>query len=111
MTARRRLGFLLDVDNTLLDNDALKGYLSTQLRQTLGEQGAATFWGLYEDVRRQRDVVDLPLTVERYVRQGGDATAGTTLRRVLDTIPFDRFVYPHALETLRYLKTLGMTTI
>ncbi len=111
MIVQPRLGFLLDVDNTLLDNDALKGYLSTQLRQTLGEQGAATFWGLYEDVRRQRDVVDLPLTVERYVRQGGDATAGTTLRRVLDTIPFDRFVYPYALETLRYLKTLGMTTI
>ena len=47
----RPLSFLLDVDNTLLDNDALKEFLTTQLRQALGAEGAARFWGLYEDVR------------------------------------------------------------
>ena len=111
MAIARRLGFLLDVDNTLLDNDALKDYLSERLREALGSEGADTFWQLYEEVRHQRDVVDLPLTVERYVVRSNDATAGTRLRQVLDTIPFPDFVYPHALETLQRLKTLGATTI
>ncbi len=111
MTMQQRLGFLLDVDNTLLDNDALKSYLSDRLQETLGAEGATMFWELYEEVRHARDVVDLPLTVERYVVRTGDAAAGTALRRVLDTIPFARFVYPHALDTLDHLKTLGATTI
>lgn len=106
-----RLGFLLDVDNTLLDNDALKGYLSEQLRATLGAEGAGRFWQFYEVVRHERDVVDLPLTVERYVSQTGDAAAGTRLRAILNEIPFARFVYPHTLETLECLKGLGPTTI
>ena len=39
----RQLSFLLDVDNTLLDNDALKELLAAQLRQALGAEGAARF--------------------------------------------------------------------
>ncbi len=111
MTAQQRLGFLLDVDNTLLDNDALKNYLSEQLREALGAEDAATFWRLYEEVRRERDVVDLPLTVERYVGRGGNSAAGPGLRRILDTIPFSSFVYHHAFETLDHLKSLGATAI
>jgi len=61
-----RLSFMLDVDNTLLDNDALKEYLTSELRVALGDDGAARFWDLYDVVRRERDVVDLPLTAQRY---------------------------------------------
>jgi len=111
MSTQRRLGFLLDVDNTLLDNDALKEYLSTRLQETLGAQGAGVFWQLYEEVRQARDVVDLPLTVERYVLRTGDTTAGARLRAVLDTLPFAQFVYPHTFETIDHFKTLGAVTI
>lgn len=106
-----RLSFLLDVDNTLLDNDALKEYLAAELRTLLGDDGAARFWTLYEEVRRERDVVDLPLTVRRYAQQTGDAAQEAAIERILDTLPFARFVYPHAIETLRYLGTLGVTGI
>lgn len=120
MSTERRLGFLLDVDNTLLDNDALKEYLAAELRRTLGDSGAARFWALYEEVRRERDVVDLPLTARRYAAEAGgvagDATGRAdellaTLMGLLDALPFARFVYPHALETLRYLATLGAVGI
>lgn len=123
MERERRLGFLLDVDNTLLDNDALKEYLAALLRNTLGDEGAARFWTLYEEVRKERDVVDLPLTAQRYAARSGDGettpegqlqqTLNTldSLNRLLDTLPFDRFVYPHTFETLRYLATLGAVGI
>lgn len=144
----QRLGFLLDVDNTLLDNDALKEHLAAALRHTLGDAGAARFWPVYEEVRRERDVVDLPLTAQRYAsecsasrndghtdgaEEGGpgildarmnsedaqdaqahlDRTLDTleTLNHILDTLPFDRFVYPHAFATLRYLATMGAVGI
>lgn len=109
-----RLSFILDVDNTLLDNDALKEYLATELREALGADGAARFWELYEAVRREGDVVDLPLTAQRYAATAQDAAgtmAITAVERILATVPFARFLYPHALDTLRYLGGLGAVGI
>ena len=106
-----RLSFLLDVDNTLLDNDAMKEHLAAELRSILGDEGAARFWTLYEEVRSERDVVDLPLTARRYGEAVGDRTTTAAIERILDTLPFARFLYPHALETLRHLAALGATGI
>ena len=105
------LSFLLDVDNTLLDNDALKEFLAAQLRQALGDAGAAHFWALYEDVRHERDVVDLPLVAQRYAAQTGRTDQAGSIDHILDSLPFERFVYPHALDTLRHLATLGAVSI
>ncbi len=102
---------MLDVDNTLLDNDALKEYLASELRATLGDGGAARFWELYEEVRHEQDVVDLPLTARRYGEDVGDPATTTAITDLLETIPFARFLYPHTLETLRYLDTLGTVGI
>src|SRR5437588_9380433 len=107
----RQLSFLLDVDNTLLDNDALKELLAAQLRQALGAEGAARFWALYEDVRHERDVVDLPLTVRRYAAETGRQDQADRIDQFLDRLPFEHFLYPHALDTLRHLATLGTVCI
>jgi hypothetical protein len=106
-----RLSFFLDVDNTLLDNDALKDYVSAQLKAALGDDGAAQFWNLYEDVRSERDVVDLPLTARRYAERTGNETQAPVVDRILDDVPFKTFVYPHAFDTIRHLKTLGVVGI
>ena len=107
----RQLNFQLDVDNTLLDNDALKELLAAQLRQVLGADGATRFWALYEDVRHERDVVDLPLTARRYAAQTGREDQANRIDQILDRLPFERFLYPHALDTLRHLATLGTVSI
>jgi len=107
-----QFGFLLDVDNTLLDNDALKAYLTRSLDETLGEGGAARFWALYEVVRQERDVVDLPLTAERYART--TATPEQTqdaITAVYDGIPFASFLYPRTMDVLAHLNALGMPSI
>src|SRR5690349_17668338 len=106
-----RLTFWLDVDNTLLDNDALKEYLDKQVRAILGNDDASRFWSLYEEVREERDVVDLPLTVRRYAAKSGDAAHATALENMLATVPFSDFLYPHALDVIRHLRSLGTVGI
>ena len=106
-----QLSFWLDVDNTLLDNDALKEYLDAQVRAILGEGEAARFWVLYEEVRAELDVVDLPLTVRRYVAKSGNAAQGAALEHMLETIPFSTFLYPKALDVIRHLRMLGRVCI
>ena len=50
---------LLDVDNTLLDNDLVRERLEGRIAEALGEQHAARFWSIYEAVREElREALD-----------------------------------------------------
>jgi FMN phosphatase YigB (HAD superfamily) len=109
------LVFLLDVDNTLIDNDAVKDDINEHIKVQMGEQLTQRFWELYEKARQQSDVVNIPLALQ-WLREETplDELDEETYRHVLsifDNYPFYDRLYPHALETLRYLRTLGLTVI
>ena len=59
------LVFLVDVDNTLLDNDTIKADWDKQLKVELGPKLTARFWEMYEQVRKERGIVDIPLALAR----------------------------------------------
>ena len=101
------LSVMFDCDNTLLDNDALKEYLAAELRAALGDDGAARFWQIYEDVRRDRDVVDLPLTAHRFAAQAAQPDAEATITQILEGVPFRRFVYPGVFAMLRHVRSFA----
>ena len=47
----RNLVFLLDVDNTLLDNDRVAADLKRFLIGEVGEQRAQQYWEIFEEIR------------------------------------------------------------
>ncbi len=91
----------LDVDNTLLDNDAAKAALEARIAAVVEAGTARRFWELYDLVRRDEDYVDLPTTIER-LRDEAPADA-KRVARILDQLPYRQFVYPGALETIERL--------
>jgi FMN phosphatase YigB (HAD superfamily) len=103
--------FLLDCDNTLLDNDTLKADLAAQLHALLGQTLSERFWQEYEEVRRLTAIVDLPLTFERFSSALPNAAALNEVRAIVMDYPFERRLYPDTLDTLRYLRTIGLPTI
>ena len=108
------LAFLIDVDNTLLDNDRAKADEAEHLRQLVGAEPASHFWEIYEQVRREEDVVDYPLTLARFKKEfAGQLSkeAVAQLAMFLVSFPFREYLYPGALETLAYLGKLGTTAI
>ena len=109
------LAFLLDVDNTLLDNDHVKQIWDERLDAEAGPELAAHFWNIYEQVRREEDVVDIPLALTRFREETPLSTMDemTYLHvcALFDDFPFSQELFPHALETLHYLRTLGLTVI
>ncbi len=108
------LAFLIDVDNTLLDNDRAKADEAEHLRGLLGEAAASRFWEFYEDVRREEGVVDYPQTLARFKQAFVDQFPPETLFQLSHyflTFPFHSYLYPGALETLAYLGMLGTTAI
>ena len=109
------LVFLLDVDNTLLDNDAVKDDINEHLKVEMGEQLTARYWELYEQARQESDVVNIPLALQRLREETPlsvlDEETYRHVHSIFDNYPFFDRLYPCALETLRHLRTLGLTVI
>lgn len=109
------LVFLLDVDNNLLDNDAIKADWDKQLRVELGPKLTGRFWDLYEQVRKEREIVDIPLALSRLREQTPstelDEQTYQHVHSLFDNYPFHKRLYPYAIETLEHLRTMGLTVI
>lgn len=103
--------FILDCDNTLLDNDAVKVDYDAGLRGLLGEPLAERFWAVYEEVRALTGTVDFPLTLTRFRPLCPDAALFERISTLIMDYPFARRLYPDALETLRHLSEIGMPAI
>jgi hypothetical protein len=102
---------ILDCDNTLFDNDALKNNLDIQLRGLLGEPLLEQFWSVYEEVRELTGTVDYPLTFERFRPYVPQETTLRQLRMIIMQYPFADYLYPQSLATLDYLKTIALPVI
>ena len=111
MGTGQRVVFLLDCDNTLLDNDGVKDGMNRRLLAILGPEMTERFWDVYEQVRKDVDVVDLPLTFERFEQYCPDAATMMRVRSAVLAYPFASAVFPEALETLRYLRQIGTPVI
>ena len=105
------LVFLLDVDNTLIDNDRVKADLQTQIVRLVGTEGGARFWVLYDEVRREQDYVDFPRTLQRFRDEFPDERGFAQLASLLLCYPYERCLFPGALEAVAHLKTLGSVAI
>lgn len=115
-----RLTFLIDVDNTLLDNDAGKREMDRRLVELLGARLAARFWELYETVRRDEGMVNMPLTVARFdadvagtpgVDQQAMRGRCRDLADLVMSFPHDRFLFPRAKDVIAYLQRFGKVAI
>src|SRR5260370_31998597 len=110
-----RFAFLLDVDNTLLANDEVKEHLDQHLRREMGDAVTSRFWEIYEQVRQEQSVVNIPLTLQRLRKEVSEEKLDEqTYQRVhalFDHYPFFQNLYPHVIETLHHLRTLGLTII
>jgi FMN phosphatase YigB (HAD superfamily) len=92
--------FLLDLDNTLIDNDAVRERLNQGTRRLLGAALSDRFWTTYEEVRDECDHVDFLETLDRFHRTADEPPEQ---RRELDRLILD-FPYPEA----RYPATLDV---
>jgi hypothetical protein len=105
------IAFLLDVDNTLLDNDAVKDHLQATLVAAGGDDLQRRFWEMYECVRAALGAVSVPVTLERLREQAPDPAAIDAIGRRLFATPFERFVYPASLDLLHWLRGVGLPVI
>lgn len=103
--------FLLDVDNTLLDNDRVTADLERHLRDEVGVECAEQYFGILEELRGELGYVDYLGALQRYrVAHARDHRLFAISSFLLNYRFADR-VLPGALDVLERLEALGPTVI
>lgn len=103
--------FILDCDNTLLDNDRVKSDMDARLKTIIRDTLTARFWQVYEDVRKRRGTVDLPDTFTDFRDELPDDATLERVRSAIMDFPFASRLFPATPATLRYLAAVGRPVI
>jgi len=103
--------FLVDVDNTLLDNDRFATDLGAQLQQSFGAVERDRYWAIYAQLRDEVGYADYLGALQRFRAGLDNDRALLQMSAYLLDYPFAGLLYPHALETIAHLHTLGEPVI
>jgi FMN phosphatase YigB (HAD superfamily) len=111
MTLPHPIVFLVDVDNTLLDNDRIQHDLKDHLERTFGLASRERYWTILEDLFAELGYRDYIGALQRYrVEHPRDVELLSMSSFLLD-YPFAERLFPAALEVLKRLRSLGPTVI
>jgi FMN phosphatase YigB (HAD superfamily) len=109
------LVFLLDVDNTLLDNDRIIADLRLHLEREFGGASSDRYWSIFDALRDELGYADYLGALQRYrvevERSDSAAHRLLSLSSFLIDYPFADRLYPRALELVARLGRLGTTVI
>lgn len=111
MTDRSTVVFLIDVDNTLLDNDRVTHDLREHLRTTLGESCERRYFELFEELRNELGYTDYLGTLQRLRSEDRDNPKLLTMSSFLVDYPFKDRLFPDVMAVLERLGKLGPTVI
>jgi FMN phosphatase YigB (HAD superfamily) len=111
MTLAHPIVFLVDVDNTLLDNDGIQQDLKDHLERAFGLASRERYWTILEDLFAELGYRDYIGALQRYrVEHPRDVELLSMSSFLLD-YPFADRLFPAALEVLKRLRSLGPTAI
>ncbi|MGJ0484496.1 MAG: HAD family hydrolase [Methylomicrobium sp.] len=111
MTAANEVVFLLDVDNTLLDNDRIEADLSDHLAHEFGDESRNRYWAIFEALRAELGYADYLGALQRYRVGGMNDPRLLLMSAFLVDYPFAERLYPGALDVIAYLRGWGPTVI
>jgi FMN phosphatase YigB (HAD superfamily) len=103
--------FLLDVDNTLLDNDRFRDDLSARLERDFGRAERDRYWAIYDRLREALGYADYLAALQEFRGGLDDDPDLLGMSAFMLEYPFAERVYPHALDAIAHLDTLGRTAI
>jgi len=99
----------------LIENDNVKQDFDSHIQVEMGQALTARFWDIYEQVREESEVVNIPLALKKLREQTSltelDEQTYQHVHSIFDNYPFFKALYPNTLETLAYLSSIGLTVI
>lgn len=109
--SRDQVVFLLDVDNTLLDNDRFAADLGDRLEQYFGAGERARYWQIFADQRAETGVADYLGSLQLFRVGLDDDPNLLQMSQYLLEYPFSTLVYPGALAAIAHLGSFGRPVV
>jgi len=109
--SREKVVFLLDVDNTLLDNDRVADDLRRHLTREVGGDAQQRYWVIFEDLRKELGYADYLGALQRYRIEHPHDTHLLEVSSYLLDYPFANRLYPGSLDAIEHLSGFGPTVI
>ena len=103
--------FLLDVDNTLLDNDRFAADLGDRLEQSFGASERERYWAIFGRLREQFGLADYLGSLQLFRAGLDDHPDLLAMSEFLLEYPFAARLFPRALEAVAHLNTLGRPVV
>jgi FMN phosphatase YigB (HAD superfamily) len=111
MTRLHPVVFLVDVDNTLLDNDGIQQDLKDHLERAFGHAARERYWKILEDLFTELGYRDYIGALQRYRSEHPRTVELQSMSSFLMDYPFADQLFPGALEVLQRLSSVGPTVI
>jgi FMN phosphatase YigB (HAD superfamily) len=111
MPDHRNTVFLFDVDNTLLNNDAVQEDLSNHLETEFGRPARERYWAIFETLRSELGYADYLGALQRYRIEAPDDPQLLRMSGFLIDYPFPSRLYPGALQAVAHCHRVGPTAI
>lgn len=111
MTAPAEAVFLLDVDNTLIDNDGVQGDLRDHLAREFGAASRDRYWEIFEALREELGYADYLGALQRYRLGALNESRLLLMSSFLVDYPFAERLYPGALALIERFRAWGPTVI
>ena len=103
--------FLVDVDNTLLDNDRIQDDLKRHLEREFGATTRDRYWAILEALFVELGYRDYLGALQRYRVEHLKDVHLMSMSSYLVDYPFANRLYSGALDVIERLRTLGPTVI
>jgi FMN phosphatase YigB (HAD superfamily) len=111
MTLPNPIVFLVDVDNTLLDNDRIQSDLKRHLEREFGAASRDRYWTILEDLFTELGYRDYLGALQRYRVEHPQDAHLLSMSSYLVDYPFANRLYPGSLDVLERLGAMGRTVI
>lgn len=103
--------WLLDVDNTLLDNDRITADFKRHLTQAFGAERQERYWAIFEAQRAELGYADYLGALQHYRAENPRDPHFLQVASYLLDYPFANCLFPGALDVIEHLSAWGPTVI
>jgi FMN phosphatase YigB (HAD superfamily) len=104
---KRPLVFLVDVDNTLLDNDRVTADLKRHMDGEVGAERQKRYWEIFEALRSELGYADYLGALQRYRVENPHDMNLLRVSWFLTRYPFANRLYPESLDVIEHLREWG----
>jgi len=111
MSSAERVVTLLDVDNTLLDNDRVITDLMRHLEVQVGHERSQRYWTIFEELRDELGYADYLGALQRYRMEYPRDPHLLLVSSFLINYPFANRLFPNSLDVVEQVKRWGPAII